>query len=384
MSNFNAHSASEQWRTRPTDQCFGSVDAALAAATFTMQHSAGQTVPSKSLQVDVESSPAERKRLVVVRPSGKPVVPNHWAFGQLCARIGVPAGYMRDIAANDLVADCMNEAIARRDVDDISVLLYQNGGPAELHAVNGPNYGRIWNARVWEAIRESFGDGLTGKFKIPSLFVRGGIRQEAVQTELANIKDTTLYSSDRDMWCMLACDDDVVEVPNRRDGKTGHIYQGVVIGNSDVGAGTLWMARFGFDDFCYNHMIWGMRNLEEVSLRHTASAPHRFLSEIIPTLKTIAQERGSLKQAQVLAAQAARISDFDKFMASRKFSRSQIGGMKAAYKSDEGAELPQEDGITSASIWQAVVAATAYARSLQYTDARVAIQREAGKMLQAA
>jgi hypothetical protein len=31
-----------------------------------------------------------------------------------------------------------------------------------------------------------------------------------------------------------------------------------------------------------------------------------------------------------------------------------------------------------------VVAATAYARSLQYQDARVAIEREAGKMLLAA
>jgi hypothetical protein len=40
--------------------------------------------------------------------------------------------------------------------------------------------------------------------------------------------------------------------------------------------------------------------------------------------------------------------------------------------------------VTSSSIWDAVVATTAYARNLQYQDARIEIEREAGKMLLAA
>jgi hypothetical protein len=375
---FNANSAQEQWRTRPADQCFPSIDAALAHSQYVMQHSQAKVIPSKSLQADIENN-----ALVIRGPSGKAAHPSHWAFGQLCARVGVPAGYMRDISARELVADCINEGIARRDVEDIGVLLYANGGPAEMHAVNGPNYGRIWNARVWGALREAFGNGIDGTWQNPARFVRGGIRQEAIGT-VTDAKDTTFYSSDRDMWCMLASDRNVIEVPNRRDGKTGRLYQGVVFGNSDVGSGKFWAAGFAFDDFCYNHLIWGLRDLEEISFRHTSSAPHRFMSEVVPMMKELARSTVTLKEAQIIAAQNARVDDLDKFLASRKFNRSQIAGVKAAYLSDEGQPLPSKDGITSATIWQATVGMTAYARGLQYQDARVAIEREAGKLLLAA
>jgi hypothetical protein len=375
-----ATSAQDQWRTRPADECFTSIDAAHANATYIMEHSASKVIPSKALQADVENG-----KLVVKGPSGKSALPTHWAFSTLCQRVKVPAGYMRDISSPELVADCLNEATARRDVEDISVLLYQSGGPTELHAVNGPNYGRIWNARVWGALRETFGNGVDGDFKNPALFVRGGIRQEAAGVAAGGAKDTTFYNSDRDMWCMLATDADVLQVKNRRDGKTGNLYQGLIVGNSDVGAGKLVVANFLFDDFCYNHLIWGMRELEELNLRHTASAPHRFMSEVVPALRSMAKDRGSLKQAQIEAAQAAKVADIDKFLTNRKYNRSQIAGIKAAFKSDEGVELGTKvDGITSASIWNVVTGLTAYARDLQYVDARVDIQRDAGKMLIAA
>jgi len=183
---------------------------------------------------------------------------------------------------------------------------------------------------------------------------------------------------------MLASDRNVIEVPSRRDGKTGRLYQGVVFGNSDVGSGKFWAAGFAFDDFCYNHLIWGLRDMEEISFRHTSSAPHRFMSEVVPMMKELARSTVTLKEAQIVAAQNARIDDLDKFLASRKFNRSQIAGVKAAYLSDEGQPLPSKDGITSATIWQATVGMTAYARGLQYQDARVAIEREAGKLLLAA
>lgn len=63
----------------------------------------------------------------------------------------------------------------------------------------------------------------------------------------------------------------------------------------------------------------------------------------------------------------------------RKFSRAQVAGIKAAYKTDESSEL-----LNDCSVWDAVVAATAYARGLQNQDARVEIERAAGKMLKLA
>ena len=358
-------SINEQWRNRPADERYTSLIDLQAATHHTMDHSNARVVASKSLSADVLDG-----KLVLKGPSGNPAYPTHWAFGQLAQRAGAPAGYLRDLP-NELAADCINYGLhVSRPVEDIGVLLYKNGGPAELHAVTGPNYGRIWNARLADALVETFGDGRTGTFRVPGEFGK----------QVAITKDnTTLYASDRDMVVFLADEDKSIDVPNRRDGKTGRISSGIAIGNSDVGGGRLWVASFGFDYICCNRIIWGLRDVEELAIRHTASAPHRFMSEVVPALREIARSNIGLREAQIVAAQQAKIDDLDKFLTSRKFNRSQVSGIKAAYKTDEGNELLDE-----CSVWDAVVAATAYARTLQYQDARISVETAAGKMLRLA
>jgi Domain of unknown function (DUF932) len=358
-------SINEQWRTRPADERYTSLVELQAAAHHVMDHSSAKVVPSKSLTADVQDG-----KLVVKGPTGNAALPTHWAFGQLASRAGAPAGYLRDLP-NELAADCINYGLhVARPVEDIGVLLYKNSGPVEMHAVTGPNYGRIWNARCADACVEAFGDGRTGTFRIPGEFGK--------QVKITK-DNTTLYMSDRDMVVFLADEDKSIDVPNRRDGKKGRISSGVVMGNSDVGGGRFWVASFGFDYVCGNRIIWGLRDVEELSIRHTASAPHRFLSEVVPALKEIARTNIGLREAQIVAAQNAKVDDIDKFLATRKFSRSQISAIKAAYKTDEGQEL-----MTETSVWDAVVATTAYARSLQYQDARIDIETTAGKMLKLA
>ena len=141
----------------------------------------------------------------------------------------------------------------------------------------------------------------------------------------------------------------------------------------------LWVARFLFDYMCGNHIIWGMVNLEELRIRHTSSAPHRFLNEFVPLIRELADDDVTLSQAQIVTAKRAKVADLDKFLSARKFTRPQVGAMKAAFQADEDRPL-----LNDCSVWDAVVAATAYARSLPYQDARVSIEREAGKMLMAA
>jgi hypothetical protein len=362
----HALSANEQWRTRPQDQRFTSLMELLDHTQHVHDHSQGSVVPSRSLNADVLDG-----KLVVRGPNGNPALPTHYAFGQLASRAGAPAGYLRDLP-NELAVDCLNYGLhVARPVDDVGVLLYKNGGPAELHAVTGPNYGRVWNSRVAEALVEAFGDGRTGQFRIPGEF---GDRNTKIDSA-----NTTLYASDRDLWAFLADESKSIKVGNRRDGKSGNGATGIVIGNSDVGDKALWVAQFYFDYVCCNRIIWGFRGLEELSIRHTASAPHRFLSEVVPVLKEIARSSVSLSEAKIAAAQAAKIDDLEKFLAGRKFTRGQISGIKSAFQTDEG--YPLSDAAT---IWNAVVGITAYARGKVYQDERVAIEREAGKILQAA
>ena len=368
----NDMSANEQWRVRPADQRFLSLTELAGHCADVMNRSTGKVVPSKGLSADVQAVPGlSGERLVITGPNGSPTIPTNWAFGQLAARAGAPAGYLRELP-NALAADCLNYGLhVARGVEDVGVLLCKNGGPLpELHAVTGPNYGRIWSANVANALVKVFGNGVDGPWHVPGEFgVRAAVTKE----------NTTLYASDRDMWAFLCDDSKAIDIPNRRNGKTGHASTGLVFGNSDVGMSNLWVARFLFDYMCGNHIIWGMVNLEELRIRHTSSAPHRFLNEFIPLIRELAADDVTLSQAQVITAQRAKVADLDKFLTSRKFTRPQVGGIKAAFQSDEGREL-----MNDCSVWDAVVAATAYARKLPYQDARVAIDREAGKMLMAA
>lgn len=365
--SFNSHTISANWRTRPADERYTSLTDLQAAMDHVHAHSASRVVPSRGITAE-----ADGEQLVVKGPSGAQALPTNWAFGQLAARAGAPAGYLRELPAA-LAADCLNYGLhIARDVEDVSVLLYQNGGPTELHAVNGPNYGRIWNSRVVGAMVEAFGDGRTGTFRVPGEF---GNRNTPITKE-----NTTLYASDRDMVCMLADESKAIPLHDRRDGHDGVMSTGIVVGNSDVGAGKLWVACFAYDYLCANRIIWGMRDLDQLAIRHTASAPMRFAAEVVPALKEFARSNISLSEALIVAAQNKKIDDLDKFLMSRKFTRSQVSGIKAAYKTDESLDL----GITGASIWDAVVGITAYARGIQYQDARVDLEREAGKVLQLA
>ncbi len=110
-----------------------------------------------------------------------------------------------------LAADCINYGLqVSRDVEDIGVLLYKNGGPAEMRAVTGPAYGRVWNSTIANALVDRFGDGLTGDFKVP-----GEFGKDVIVTK----DNTTLYASDRDMFVFLADEKHRIELPNRQIGR---------------------------------------------------------------------------------------------------------------------------------------------------------------------
>lgn len=156
--------ASRQWAARPADERFTSLDAMQAKLDHSREWSAARVVSTRALEVRPLAE--DPRGLVVCGPSGAPVAPTNWAFGQLAQRAGAPAAYMRNLPA-PLAADCLNYGLRSRPIAETGVLLYKNGGPAELRAVTGPNYGRVWNADIVRALRGRFGDGSHGRFSRP-------------------------------------------------------------------------------------------------------------------------------------------------------------------------------------------------------------------------
>jgi hypothetical protein len=361
--------ANKQWMTRPDDERFLSLTSLNEHVKSQRSLSAAKIVSSRALTVHpVDNQP---EALMLTGPNGAPVNVTHWSFGQLAQRAGAPAGYMRNLPA-PLAADCLNYGLKHsRDVEEIGVLLTKDGResplPATARAVTGPNYGRIWNHTITQALVNHFGDGLTGKFRIPSEF--GNLNAPITK------QSTTLYASDRDMWVFLADEVNRIELPNRRNGRTGSLARGFFVSNSEVGAGTFILGQFLFDYMCGNHIIWGAEEFQELRIRHTAGAPDRYIEQARPAIEAMANASSVGMVDMLKAAQAKKVEDIDAFLNSR-FSKSQSSAIKAAHMADE--QRPIE------SLWDVATGITAYAREIQHVDNRVSLEREAGKVLKLA
>lgn len=360
--------ASHQWATRPADQRFTSLLALHDYVSYVKQHSNAKVISSRQIKCEPADKPAsdgfDHEGLKCIGPNGGPVNLTHWSFGQLAARAGAPAGYLRTLPS-EMAADCINYGLhVSRPVDDVGVLLYKNGGEPELRAATGPNYGRIWNETITRALVNRFGDGLTGDFRVPGEF------GQAVEVTNAN---TTLYASDRDMFVFLADETHRIEIPNRRNGEPGSLARGFFVWNSEVGSATFGIAMFLFDYVCKNRMVWGAEQFQEIKIKHTAGAPDRWIEEAAPAIEAYANSSSTNVTEIIAQARARKMGDnLDDFL-SKRFTRTQVSAIKAAHLAEE--QRPIE------TLWDVTVGVTAYARGIQYQDERVKLEREAGKII---
>lgn len=353
--------ASREWATRPDDQRFTSLTQLHAYCESLRQRSKSGVISQR----DITALPcSDNSGLRVTGRTGNPFQLTNWSFSQLAQKAGAPAGYLRTLPS-PMAADCINYGLKHNgnEAEDVGVLLTRTEESVQLRAVTGPAYGRVYNSTITQALVERFGDGITGPFRVPGEF---GKRIDVTKA------NTTLYASDRDMFVFLADEERRIQVPNRRDGQTGSLARGFFIWNSDVGAGTLGGCQFLFDYACANRTVWGVQDFGEIRVRHTKSAPHRWIEEVAPRIVAFSQASAAPIETMLKAAQAKRVVDLDKFLADR-YTKSQAAGIKLAHMADEG--RPME------SLWDVSVGVTAYARSIPYQDARVDLERSAGKVL---
>jgi hypothetical protein len=171
----------------------------------------------------------------------------------------------------------------------------------------------------------------------------------------------------------LADEEHRLEIPTRRPGLTGSLARGFFMWNSEVGDSTFGIGTFLFDYACFNRTIYGAAEYKELRIRHTAGAPDRYLEEVAPALIQYANSStSSIDEAIRSARQRSLEGRVDEFLAHR-FSRGQVAAIKLAHEADE--ERPIE------TLWDAVVGATAYARTIDNQDRRVQVERAAGSWL---
>lgn len=359
--------ANRNWLSRPADERFTSLTELRDSVTDSRHKSKTATVSSKALAFRPAENDSEYKGLEIVgRSSGAVVSPTHWSFGQMATRLGAPAGFMRELPT-PMVADILNyKAHVDSDATDVGLLFGtdDSGELQTLRAATGSKYGRVWNQSIADSMVKLFGDGVSGNFRVPGAF-------NTVNDDVTK-ENTTLYASDRDMFIFLADQENRIEIPNRRNGRTGSLARGIFVWNSETGAASFGMAAFLFDFMCSNHIIWGAAEYRESRFRHTASAPDKWLDHVAPVIEAYAESSAKPYEAALIAAQNKRIDDVQDFMRNR-FSNRMATAILKAHEDEES--RPVE------SLWDAATAITAYAKGIPFTDERVAVERVAGKVL---
>lgn len=325
----------------------------------------------------MEASRDNAERLELIVPGrDKPVAPTHWSFGQLASLVGAPSGYLRQLPAPLAGINLQHGLLAHRG--ELMKTLETEDGRTELRAVTGPDYGRIWDHELVEAVMKIAGDG-TGdtRWKVP------GLLDWSTMTHNPHVEvtrdTTTLYASYRDVFLFLVDDAHPIEAGRLPNGDPDLFFRGFYCWNSEVGAKTLGMASFYLRAVCMNRNIWGAEGFEEISIRHSKFAANRFAHEAAPALENFATSSPQPFMSGIQAARQRIVARTDEdrqdFLRKRGFSKAETARVIAI--------VLDEEGYPPASIFDFVQGITALARDKPHQDARLDLETKASKLLAA-
>jgi hypothetical protein len=364
---------SSEWFSRPDDERFLSLSDLAHAVRDRAERSCTRVVETNLIHV--EANRADGERLSLILPSAEaPVVPTHWSFGQLASQIGAPAAYLRQLPAA-LAGINLQYGLTSHRAEQIKTLETEDGR-VELRAVTGPDYGRIYDHELVEAVQRIAGNG-TGdtRWKIPGVLDWStGIYNPRIDIT----KDTTtLYASDRDVFLFLVDDLNPIEAGRLPDGSPDLYFRGFYCWNSEVGAKTLGMASFYLRAVCQNRNLWGVEDFEEISIRHSKYAASRFAFEAAPALLNFAN---SSPMSFVNGIKAAR----ERIVAKTDEDRSDFL-RRCGFSKTETSKIIDtvlaEEGHPPASIFDFVQGITAVARDKPHQDTRLDMEAKAKKLL---
>jgi len=367
---------SSEWFSRPDDERYLSLTDLYDAVRRRADRAQARTVESRSAKVEAARDNAERLALLVPGRD-EPVAPTHWSFGQLCGLVGAPSSYMRQLPAALAGINLQHGLLSHRA--ELLKTLETNDGRVELRAVTGPDYGRIWDHELVAAVIDIAGNG-TGDtmWKVP------GVLDWATMTHNPFVditKDTTtLYASDRDVFLFLVDDTHPIEAGRLADGTPDLYFRGFYCWNSEVGSKTLGIASFYLRAVCMNRNLWGVENLEEITIRHSKFAAQRFAHEAAPALTSFANSSPAPFIAGIKAARERIVArsdeDRESFLRKRGFSKSETAKIIETVLSEEHRK-PE-------SIFDFVQGITALARSKTHQDTRLELEGKARKLLERA
>lgn len=390
MSELNLFKASHQWSSRPADERFASLEEMRAACFDYYQSAAEAVVPFGSLRVRAEG---EELMLAGERTEARFT---HYAFGQIAAKAGAPAEYLRGLPPA-LAAENLNFGLERRaasvggnEAKEANLLFHKNGGLI-LRAALSSRYSRIWNYEIVDRCKPLTEEGWRVPPARPAFEGQPGTR---IATEADCLQDqgfglsikpgdliapAGLYASDHDCFIFLINENFRID-----DGSPEGLSRGVIFENSEVGDRALRRTTFLYRHVCGNHIIWGAKNVQELSIRHIGEIRGKF-AKIRAELRTYAESGAGEDEGRIKAARFKEIAASKEEILDAVFKLRVPNLTKKAI--GRALELAEEHEATDGNpraVWGISNGLTRASQETPFADERHALDRAAGKVLQIA
>ena len=336
----------------------------------------GRAMRSRAADVDLKDCKVivdDNQALRVQSPIMEDAEPSHWSFGQFSRLLKAPADYLRTLPA-DLMVRNLTHGIEAAPRDSIKLMTVEDmdGGLSTLQAVTSPSYGRIWDFQVCEAAQKLI-DRSGGKFINPPAYAcrPSDGKTGFAAADLSTIERGGLYASDRDVFIFLIDGGSRLEA-----GPRAQLHRGVILSNSEVGKASLSMSFFYFNEVCGNNIIYGMKDLKTITMRHSSGAPERFISDALPNVLAFANRTAEGDEALIKRAMDYRLpsdlQELDKLIAKANITKAERARAIDFAKAEEG---------QCSSLWDFIQGLTAYARGFAFADSRTDLETRAGSLL---
>ncbi|HXO20948.1 MAG TPA: hypothetical protein VOA87_13620 [Thermoanaerobaculia bacterium] len=359
--------ASEEWWKRPDDERYLTLEELHQATLLQADRSRVATI--SNLALAARGSEEAGGPLVLEEENLGTLYPTHWSLGQLAAISHTDRKWLREIvtvpAGPAFAAHAVNlglRYLAERG--RVQLMSLARDSSTELRCLVGPDYGRIYDHEVVEAVLKVNADG---RWHVPAASYQAENPKRA----------TTLYASDRDVFIFLVDEKNPVKVYVGDAIRT--LFRGFMVWNSEVGHHRFGFMTFLYDFVCDNRMVWGAREVKEISIKHTKNAPERFEREVEPRLKAYAEASVLDVEAELGRAARTKVGRNDEevldWLRKHDFTKKEGVEIIRTAKAEEGG---------ARTLWEVVNGGTAIARAIAHADERVNLERRVSRLLKAA
>lgn len=358
MNNYTPSASDVRaYMLRPKDQTFRTLAELYATCQYDREHSHEASYAWKDLQV----VPSPDGQAVMLQSPRRAAQFTHWSFGQLCRSVGAPASYVSSLPPENIARDLTFGLSRTAPASDAKILVRANGGSPIVRACTSETYGRLWDAEWIGAIQDSLvsmGNGW--------------------EVELAT-------RSDRDTFVTFSNKRSVLEDPSTRaivnDPSAdvgGIMYRSLTIGNSEVGAGSVWYQAGIYRARCKNLMLWSAsvdgtfrrRHVGEKVFRDTMRAIFH-LARRYATQSTENDQRliRLLIDREIAETKTAVVDELKALGATKE----------QAIEAYERCELTEH--ASPRSFWGLAQGLTRLSQDREYQNERIALDQLAGKLL---